>query len=86
MEHNALIIFDPATITDSALLTAPATNPDSPPIALVFDPWFCGEPAIYSVPDWSKLSFDGHPVGIDSRPFPVGQVSPPTRRDTSPAW
>jgi hypothetical protein len=86
MEHNALLIFDPAAMSESALLTAAAPSATSPPTALVFDPWFSGTAAIYSIPEWSRLSIEAHPVGIDSRPFPVGQLPPPTRRDASPAW
>lgn len=86
MEHNALLIFDPAAISESALLAAPAPTAHAPPVALIFDPWFTGTPAVYSIPEWSRLSSHTHPAGIDSRPFPVGELSPPTRRDVSPSW
>lgn len=81
MEHNALLIFDPAAIGEGSIHSAPAPTAESPPVALVFDPWFTGEPSIYSIPEWSRLSFDAHPVGIDTRPFPVGQLAPPVKRE-----
>lgn len=84
MEHNALLVYDPALVPPARVLRAAEPLSGFEPAALVLDPWFTGAPAMYSIPEWSRLGSDAHPVGIDLRPFPVGEMSGAVRRAGNP--
>lgn len=84
MEHNALLIYNPAAISPSHLLAATTPASSSPPVALVLDPWFTGTASVYSISEWSRLGSTSHPVGIDLRPFPVGTLVPPSIKSRLP--
>jgi hypothetical protein len=81
MEHNALLVYNPAAITLAHLLAAPTPTSSAPPVALVLDPWFSGTAAVYSVSEWSRLAAASHPVGFDLRPYPVGNIEKSAPRD-----
>jgi hypothetical protein len=92
LEHHAVVVYDPATIRDSHLLTSPPPRP-----AWVLDAWSRGRADIWTLDDWLRANpstlREPHVVDIshldsvtdDRAPVRAGQSIPQRPIARSPA-